>query len=78
MIEAEQIGMNYAAGDPHALVSAIRWLLAHEDERLRMGQRSLRLFESRYSADAIYSAAADHLEHIASRPRVRRETLLHA
>ena len=35
---------------PKALTNALNWMLEHDEERIRMGQSGLRIFESRFTA----------------------------
>lgn len=43
-------GLLIPPNDAKALANALNWMLEHDDERIRMGQSGLRIFESRFTA----------------------------
>ena len=66
LIQDEQIGLQYQAGDVQSLVEKIVWLSEHPSERVAMGQRASKLFEERFRADIIYPRLVAHLEQVAA------------
>ena len=70
IIEAEQCGVYYVAGNAGSLCDQILRLVDHPQECRQMGLRARVLFEKNYDARRIYSKLAEHLEIIAKQARV--------
>ena len=58
------VGVNYRAGDASSLFESIRELLADTAKAASMRARARALFEQKFSATAIYSQMASHLERL--------------
>lgn len=54
---------------PNAIAAALRWLLAHPDERRQMGERARVLVEERYAIDRVATAYETILRTI-TKPRI--------
>ncbi len=66
IIEREEIGLQFRAGDRNDLKEKIMWFLSHPEETKAMGQRAKALFEKKYNADIVYANLVEHLEAIVS------------
>jgi glycosyltransferase involved in cell wall biosynthesis len=65
LFESEKCGLFYAPGDHLGLAEALSKLMSDEILRDSMSVAARRVFEERFSADAVYGAMADRLEAIA-------------
>lgn len=67
MLMDEGIGVSYQAGDAESLADAIQRLLKNPAAVKEMASRARKLFQSRFSAQVVYSAYAEYLEGIAAK-----------
>jgi glycosyltransferase involved in cell wall biosynthesis len=61
LVSHERIGVQYTADDVEGLVSAIELLRREPEMRRAMGERSRRVYEERFTADAVYDRFAAHV-----------------
>jgi glycosyltransferase involved in cell wall biosynthesis len=59
VIESEQNGLKFEAGDPDSLADKLTRTFANLDQMLQMGEQARRDFEENYSATANYKQLAD-------------------
>lgn len=71
LLKAHQCGVYYAPGDARGLATSLERLLVNRGQRLDMAVAARKLFEQRFSAQAVYGAMADHLELLATRGDTR-------
>jgi glycosyltransferase involved in cell wall biosynthesis len=64
LLDKEQCGLPYVAGDCESLGDAMRRLLQDDELRSSMGRRARLVFEKHYEAQRVYGAMADHLETV--------------
>lgn len=62
LLEQAKCGLTYSPGDVRGLCDALCVLVSDTDQRVQMAARSRCVFESGYSAQAVYGRMADHLE----------------
>lgn len=62
LIEIEEVGVHYQAGDPRALAKAVDFLERTPQARKAMETRARRIFHDRFSSEIVYDAFARHLE----------------
>jgi glycosyltransferase involved in cell wall biosynthesis len=67
LIQENNIGRNYVAGDPLSLSQEILWFFEHPEETKNMGKNSIKLFSKQFRSDIIYKDFSEHLERIAIR-----------
>ena len=67
MLMGEGIGLSYQAGDAESLADAIQRLMKNPAVVKEMASRARKLFQSRFSAQVVYSAYAEYLEGIAAK-----------
>jgi glycosyltransferase involved in cell wall biosynthesis len=63
LLEAHDVGLNYAPGDPESLASRIRELSADPQRREVLADNATRAFRQHFAADIVYSRFAQHIEH---------------
>jgi glycosyltransferase involved in cell wall biosynthesis len=65
ILSGECCGITYQAGDVHALVDVIRFLVEHPGETSRMRRKARAVFEDRFSVNRVYPVMIERLERIA-------------
>lgn len=63
VVEDGVTGLLYRAGDANELVEKVRWLTAHPDELIRMGENALRIYHARYSPEVNRERLLDIYAH---------------
>lgn len=66
LIQENDIGRKYEAGNPESLAEEIQWFFNHPEETRQMGKRSLNLFKTRFQSDIVYTNFSEYLEEIAA------------
>lgn len=66
LIARHQLGRLYTAGDVRSFCDSVLLMMNDREERVRMGERSRRLFDTTFRADRIYAQYADLVEKVAS------------
>ena len=67
VINDNQAGLNYKAGDMSSLVEAIEFIINNKDDRQTMGINARRLAEQNYDRNKIYPKVIPFLEELISR-----------
>jgi glycosyltransferase involved in cell wall biosynthesis len=75
LIEENQCGLSYAAGDESDCLKQLLRLLDDAELRRRMGQNGKRLFEAQFNAASVFNRLIDHLETAAAAYRARSGSL---
>lgn len=65
LIETEQIGAGYTAGDPESLLAAVRAVCANREWLAKQGANARRVFTSRFNERVVYGRFAAHVEEVA-------------
>jgi glycosyltransferase involved in cell wall biosynthesis len=72
LVEDGQTGLLVPWGDPNALAEKIDWLLAHPQERERLGQNAHRIARDRHNPDRVAEQTVDTYQEILRSGHFRR------
>jgi rhamnosyl/mannosyltransferase len=67
-----ETGLVVPPGDPAALSEALRWMMAHPEERQRMGERARKRFVEQFHIVAVQKAMDDVYHEALGREWVQR------
>ena len=74
LIQENNIGRNYEAGNPASLAKEIRWFYDNPHEVQLMGKRALELFSTKFRSDIVYEDFSKYLEYVEEQTVERYES----